>query len=146
MYLVVLLLTILIFSGCTSSPRYSSKSSTSNNKKSKNVNHKKQQVGISSYYGEQFHGNLTANGEVYDMYGVTAAHKTLPLGTVAKITNLENGKSIILRINDRGPYVAGRILDCSYGAALKLDFVTKGTTKVKIDVIEFGDGKYMHHK
>ena len=63
-----------------------------------------------------------------------------------RITNLENDKSVILRINDRGPYVDGRILDCSYGAALKLDFVVKGTTKVKVEVIEFGDGKYMHHK
>ena len=110
------------------------------------TNHKKEQIGVSSYYGTQFHGKLTANGEVFDMYGVTAAHRTLPLGTVARITNLENDKSIILRINDRGPYVDGRILDCSYGAALKLDFVTNGTAKVKIQVIEFGDGKYIHHK
>ena len=146
MHIVVLLMTILMFSGCTSSPRYSSNGSTSNKKKSKNINHKKEQIGVSSYYGEQFHGKLTANGEVFDMYGVTAAHKTLPLGTVAKITNLENDKSIILRINDRGPYIDGRILDCSYGAALKLDFVTQGTAKVRIEVIEFGDGKYMHHK
>jgi len=146
----VLLMTIFVIFSCTSSPRYSSTSSSynSNNKKSKTTktNHKKEQIGVSSYYGTQFHGKLTANGEVFDMYGVTAAHKTLPLGTVARITNLENDKSIILRINDRGPYVGGRILDCSYGAALKLDFVTNGTAKVKIQIIEFGDGKYIHHK
>ncbi len=150
MYKTVLLMTIFVIFSCTPSPRYSSTSSSynSNNKKSKSTktNHKKEQIGVSSYYGTQFHGKLTANGEVFDMYGVTAAHRTLPLGTVARITNLENDKSIVLRINDRGPYVDGRILDCSYGAALKLDFVTNGTAKVKIQVIEFGDGKYIHHK
>lgn len=102
-------------------------------------------VGISSFYGPDFHGKLTANGETYDMYGVTAAHKTLPLNTVVKVTNLANGKSLILRINDRGPYVAGRILDCSYGAAKKLGFVNRGTTKVRIVVIEVGDNLYMKH-
>ena len=102
--------------------------------------------GVSSFYAEDFHGKLTANGEVYDMYGVTAAHKTLPLNTVCRVTNLSNNKSLILRINDRGPYIAGRILDCSYGAAKKLDFVQQGTTEVKIEVIEWGDGKYMQHR
>jgi rare lipoprotein A len=103
-------------------------------------------TGVSSYYAEDFHGKLTANGEVYDMHGLTAAHKTLPLNTIVRVTNVDNNKSLILRINDRGPYVKGRILDCSYGAALKLGFVGKGTTKVKIEVIEFGDNKYMKHK
>ena len=103
-------------------------------------------VGISSFYAEDFHGKLTANGEVYDMYGLTAAHKTLPLNTVARVTNLENGKSLILRINDRGPYIQGRMLDCSYGAAKKLDFIKQGKTKVQVDVIEWGDGIYMHHR
>lgn len=101
--------------------------------------------GVSSYYGKDFHGKLTANGEIYDMYGLTAAHKTLPLNTVVRVTNLENDTSLILRINDRGPYVKGRILDCSYGAAVKLDFVNQGTTKVKIEIIEVGDNKYMKH-
>ena len=103
-------------------------------------------VGISSFYAEDFHGKLPANGEIYDMYGLTAAHKTLPLNTVARVTNLENGKSLILRINDRGPYIQGRMLDCSYGAAKKLDFVQQGKTKVQVDVIEWDDGKYMHHR
>ena len=80
------------------------------------------------------------------MYGLTAAHKTLPLNTIVRVTNLENNKSLILRINDRGPYVKGRILDCSYGAAKKLEFVNEGTAKVKIEVIEWGDGKYMKHR
>ncbi|MDP6533473.1 MAG: septal ring lytic transglycosylase RlpA family protein [Candidatus Marinimicrobia bacterium] len=112
----------------------------------KAVKHQKLMTGISSYYAEDFHGKLTANGEIYDMYGLTAAHKTLPLNTIVRVTNLDNNKSLILRINDRGPYVKGRILDCSYGAALKLGFIAKGTTKVKIEVIEFGDNKYMKHK
>ena len=85
-------------------------------------------TGVSSFYAEDFHGKLTANGEVYDMYGLTAAHKTLPLNTIVRVTNLENNKSLILRINDRGPYVKGRILDCSYGAAKKLEFVNERTT------------------
>ena len=100
--------------------------------------------GVSSFYAEDFHGKLTANGEVYDMYGLTAAHKTLPLNTIVRVTNISNDKSLILRINDRGPYVKGRILDCSYGAAKKLGFVNDGTADVKIEVIEWGDDKYMN--
>jgi rare lipoprotein A len=103
-------------------------------------------TGVSSFYGNDFHGKLTANGEVFDMYGLTAAHKTLPLNTIVRVTNLANNKSLILRINDRGPYVKGRILDCSYGAAKKLDFLSQGTTKVRIEIIEVGDDKYMKHK
>ena len=108
--------------------------------------HRKTMKGISSFYAEDFHGKLTANGEVYDMYGLTAAHKTLPLNTIVRVTNISNNKSLILRINDRGPYVKGRILDCSYGAAKKLGFVNDGTTDVKIEVIEWGDNKYMKHR
>ena len=143
--------------GCSSSPRYTTGStpnrskstkkvkSISSNSKNKKVKHRKVMTGISSFYAEDFHGKLTANGEVYDMYGVTAAHKTLPLNTICRVTNLANDKSLILRINDRGPYIKGRILDCSYGAAKKLDFINQGTTNVKIEVIEWGDGKYMKH-
>ena len=79
------------------------------------------------------------------MYGVTAAHKSLPFNTVARVTNLDNNKSLILRINDRGPYVGDRILDCSYGAAKKLDFINQGTANVKIEVIKWGDNKYHKH-
>ena len=77
---------------------------------------------------------------------MSAAHKTLPLNTIVRVTNISNNKSLILRINDRGPYVKGRILDCSYGAAKKLDFVNDGTTEVKVEVIELGDNKYMKHR
>ena len=80
------------------------------------------------------------------MYKVSAAHKSYPLGTKVRVTNLENGKSIKLVINDRGPFVKGRIIDLSYKAARKLDFVNQGTTKVRIDVIRLGDNKYYKWK
>ena len=157
------LILLLFILGCTPAPRYKSghqKPTTNKSTKSNKVKFipvtkaptlaefdtsKKVYTGVSSYYGKAFHGKLTANGEIFDMYGVTAAHKTIPLNTVARVTNLANNKSLILRINDRGPYVAGRLLDCSYGAAKKLDFIGSGTTEVKIEVIEWGDNKYMHH-
>ena len=105
-------------------------------------NHPKTQIGIASYYGKKFHKKLTANGETFNMYKVSAAHKSDPLGTKVRVTNLENGKSIKLVINDRGPFVSGRIIDLSYKAARKLDFVNQGTAKVRIDVIRLGDNKY----
>ena len=139
--------------------RYASKSSTSSSKSnivfmkpSKEIPNydksKKKIKGIASFYGldDGFHGKLTANGEVFDMNGMTAAHRTLPLGSLVKVTNLENNKSVTLRINDRGPYVRGRELDCSYGVARDLDFVNKGTASVQIDIIEFGDNKYRLNK
>ena len=147
--IIISLSGVILIMNCSSSPRYTT-GSRNHSKPVKKVNStaksKKILKGISSYYGEDFHGKLTANGEVYDMYGLTAAHKTLPLNTIVRVTNMENEKSLILRINDRGPYVKGRMLDCSYGAALKLGFIGNGTTKVKVEVIELGDDKYMKHK
>ena len=96
-------------------------------------------------YGPNFHGKLTANGEIFDMYGLTAAHKTLPLNTIIRVTNIDNNKSIILRINDRGPFIAGRMLDCSMGAAKKLGFYSLGTANVRLEVIDWGDNEYMQH-
>ena len=147
--IIISLSGVILVVNCSSSPRYTTGSrSRSNPVKKVNSTAKSKKIlkGISSYYGEDFHGKLTANGEVFDMYGLTAAHKTLPLNTIVRVTNLENEKSLILRINDRGPYVKGRMLDCSYGAALKLGFIGNGTTKVKVEVIELGDDKYMKHK
>ena len=147
--IIISLSGVILVVNCSNSPRYTT-GSRNRSKPVKKVNStaksKKILKGISSYYGEDFHGKLTANGEVYDMYGLTAAHKTLPLNTIVRGTNIENEKSLILRINDRGPYVKGRMLDCSYGAALKLGFIGNGTTKVKVEVIELGDDKYMKHK
>jgi rare lipoprotein A len=89
------------------------------------------EVGIASFYGNKFHGRRTSNLEVYDMYAMTAAHKTLPLPSYARVTNLDNGKSIVVRINDRGPFHAGRIIDLSYAAAVKLGDRDKGTARVE---------------
>lgn len=92
--------------------------------------------GIASWYGKKFHGYKTANGEVYDMYQLSAAHKSLPLPSYAEITNLENGRKILVRVNDRGPFHDNRIIDLSYAAAVRLDVVKKGTARVKIEVID----------
>lgn len=91
--------------------------------------------GVASWYGREFHGRRTSNGEVYDMYALTAAHKTLPLPTTARVTNLANGKSIVVRINDRGPFKKGRIIDLSYGAARELGFVSDGTAMVEVQAL-----------
>jgi len=96
------------------------------------------EVGIASWYGFDFHGKYTSDGEVYSMYKFTAAHKTLPMNTIVKVTNLENGKSVIVRINDRGPFVKNRIIDLSYIAAKKIGLDKMGTAKVKITVIGYG--------
>jgi rare lipoprotein A len=96
--------------------------------------------GIASWYGKKFHGRKTSSGEVYDMYGMTAAHKTLPLGTYVRVRNLENGKEIDVRVNDRGPFVAGRILDLSYTGAKKLDIVGPGTAPVEITALGVAAG------
>jgi rare lipoprotein A len=97
-------------------------------------NPKPYQVGTASWYGEQFQGKQTASGEPYDMRDFTAAHLSLPLGTFVRVTNLSNGKAVILRINDRGPYVEDRIIDVSYNAARALGFKERGLQKVRVDV------------
>lgn len=103
--------------------------------------HQFEQVGIASWYGKKFHGHLTSNGEIYDMYTMSAAHKNLPLPTYLTVTNLANNKSVIVRVNDRGPFHQSRIIDLSYSAAYKLDMLKKGTAKVKITAITNFDKK-----
>ena len=93
------------------------------------------EVGLASWYGKDFHGNKTANGEIYDMYGVSAAHKLLPMGTRVRVTNLENGRVLDMTINDRGPFVGERIIDLSYGAARKLGTVEAGVVQVRVEAI-----------
>ena len=93
--------------------------------------------GVASWYGKKFHGNLTSNREVYDMYEMTAAHKTLPLPTYVRVRNLRNNKSIVVRVNDRGPFVGNRIIDLSYVAAMKLDMIADGTGLVEVTAINF---------
>ncbi len=94
-----------------------------------------QKRGIASWYGPKFHGKTTSNGEIYNMYEMTAAHKTLPLPTYVSVTNVNNGKKVVVRINDRGPFVDDRIIDLSYAAALKLDVVKHGTAPVVVKAV-----------
>ena len=93
------------------------------------------QYGVASWYGGEFHGRATSSGEIYDMYQLTCAHNTLPLGTTVMVTNLENGRSLELKVNDRGPFVKERIIDLSYAAAQMLGIWAKGTAPVKVEVI-----------
>ena len=97
------------------------------------------QVGIASWYGSDFHGKTTSSGDTYDMYAMTAAHKTLPLGVYVKVHNRNNGRVTIVRINDRGPFVADRIIDLSYSAAKDIDIVESGTAPVKIEALGYLD-------
>ena len=94
------------------------------------------ETGIASWYGTKFHGRKTSSGEPYSMYKMTAAHKTLPLPTYVEVTNLENGKKVIVKVNDRGPFHEDRIIDLSYAAAMKLGYGDKGTAKVKVRAID----------
>lgn len=96
------------------------------------------ETGVASWYGEDFHGKPTAIGEPYNMYAMTAAHKTLPLPTRVRVTNLENGRSAELRVNDRGPFVDDRVIDLSYSAAQELGVVRRGTARVRIEALEAG--------
>jgi rare lipoprotein A len=91
--------------------------------------------GIASYYAHEFNGRRTASGEVFDMNKLTAAHPTLPFDTIVRVTNLDNGKTVTLRINDRGPFKKGRIIDVSYEAAKRLDFVRQGLAEVRVEAI-----------
>lgn len=92
-----------------------------------------------SWYGPKFHGRMTANGEIYDQMALTAAHKSLKFGTLLKVTNTKNGRSVIVRINDRGPYIEGRDLDLSKGAAIELGLLKKGVARVKIEEVSLDE-------
>ena len=94
------------------------------------------EVGWASWYGKDFHGRRTASGAVYDMYQLTAAHQTLPLGTAVMVAHLDNGRSVMVTINDRGPFVKGRIIDLSYAAAQSLGMVEEGVAKVRLEVVD----------
>jgi len=94
------------------------------------------QVGTASWYGDYFQGKPTASGEPYDMHDMTAASLTIPLGTYVKVTNLRNGRSVVVRVNDRGPVVPGRIIDVSYGAAEALEFRSRGVQRVRLDLVK----------
>jgi rare lipoprotein A len=95
--------------------------------------------GIASYYGDDFHGRRTANGEVYDMYNMTAAHRTLPFNTRVRVRNLDTGRSVVVRINDRGPFKDDRVIDLSMKAATELGMIAPGTARVALEILELGD-------
>lgn len=151
---VALACTLLI--GCSVSPRFAARGESTNSGENTTSGTKKPEEtrtpattgrvlltleGVASYYAEDFHGKLTSNGETYDMNGLTAAHRTFPFGTKVRVTNLENNKSVIVRINDRGPFKEGRIIDLSRGTAGQIGLIPTGTTRVKLEVLEWGDGK-----
>jgi rare lipoprotein A len=98
--------------------------------------HQPYQVGTASWYGEYFVGKPTASGEDFDMYDMTAAHPTLPLGSYVRVTNLRNGRAVVVKVNDRGPVVPGRIIDLSYGAAQVLQFENRGLQRVRLDLVK----------
>lgn len=141
-----ILLTSLSFVliSCASSPRFTKERYAEpkiNPKKENNLNNSARATtftGIASYYAHDFHGKKTANGEIFDMHQFTAAHRSFPFNTKVRVTNLDNGKSCIVRINDRGPFKLERIMDLSYGAAEALDMMKTGTASVQLEVIEWG--------
>jgi rare lipoprotein A len=146
---IALSLTMYLFNGCSSSPRFtkerSSEPAIKNGTKAGTPSQKAllNFEGIASYYAGDFHGKKTANGEIFDMYKMTAAHRSLPFGTKVKVTNLDNKRSIVVRINDRGPFKLERIIDLSLGAATQLGMTTTGTAKVRIEVVEWGGDEYV---
>jgi rare lipoprotein A len=128
----------IIFLACSTtstSRRVNGDISRSRDMLDKNRNEEHLTIGYASYYAEKFHGKKTASGEIFDMNALTAAHRTLPFGTVCRITNLENNKSVVIRVNDRGPFVEGRIIDLSKSAAAAIDGIEAGVIKVRIDVL-----------
>lgn len=97
--------------------------------------HNYREQGIASWYGAKFNGHETSNGEIYDLYQASAAHKTLPIPSYARVTNLDNGKSVVVRVNDRGPFHSERLIDLSYGAAVKLGYMEHGTARVEVELL-----------
>lgn len=136
---------VLFISACASSPRFTKERFSEpkiNPSKSPSVNSKGKPTsyqGIASYYADDFHGKKTANGEVFDMHQLTAAHRSFPFNTKVRVTNTDNGKSCIVRVNDRGPFKLERIMDLSLGAAEALDMKKTGTANVSLEVLEWGE-------
>ncbi len=135
--------------GCTSAPRFHSETAQENANKTsqtessdyRDLNTLETVVGIASYYADDFHNKITYSGEVYDMNGLSAAHPSYPMGTIVRITNLTNGKSVVLKINDRMPYREDRIIDLSLGAAKELGMKKAGIERVKLEVLKWGEGR-----
>jgi len=137
---LILIISALFLFGCSSSTRFGKEDSESKEKyDDENFAILETVDGVASYYSEEFHGRKTANGETYNMYGLTAAHKTYPFNTEVRITNISNGKSVVLRINDRMPGYKGRLIDVSFQAARELGMIITGTVNVKIEVLNWGE-------
>lgn len=139
-FLQKFLLAIFLFTivSCSSSIRFTSANTGSSSSKEKKVYTGTEKVftGKASYYGEKFHGRQTSSGEIYDMYKMTAAHRFLPFNTKVKVTNLTNNKSVIVKINDRGPFVDDRIIDLSKEAAERLEMLNYGVIDVRLEILE----------
>ena len=148
---IIVGITVLIFTACSSVPRFtSSKANRTKQPEEKPIAENNDLnsyndftvletvTGVASYYADQFNGKLTSNGETYDMYGLTAAHPSYPHNTIIRVTNLNNNKSVIIRVNDRMPKRPDRIIDLSYGTAQALEMVESGLTKVKLEILKWG--------
>ncbi len=142
--IAVVFIVMLLDSGCASSPRFTrDRSAGPTSHAGGDAKSLKTMEGIASYYADDFNGKKTANGETYDMYKMTAAHRSLPFNTKVRVTNIDNKRSIIVRINDRGPFKLERIIDLSVAAATQLGMKDTGTANVKLEVIEWGDDEYV---
>lgn len=126
----------LFFTSCGITSRMGEEPQKSEKTDLPEASEEKIEEGVASWYGPNFHGKLTANGEKYDMHGITAAHRTLPFNSVVRVNNLDNGKSVDVRINDRGPYAKDRIIDLSKKAAQEVDMIDKGTANVELLLLE----------
>ena len=138
-FIIVLL---LIFFGCVDTPKYRTKGPPQRKPQLKwkigDQTILESTVGVASYYGAKFAGRPTANGEIFNPSAMTAAHKTYPFGTKIRVVNLKNNKSVIVRINDRGPFVKGRIIDLSRGAAEEIGMIVDGIARVRLEILEWG--------
>jgi rare lipoprotein A (peptidoglycan hydrolase) len=143
---------VFLFIGCATTPRFAGKGEqhSGDYKPPAQTDQPVQQnsgkifltlEGIASYYAKDFHGKQTSNGEIFDMNALTAAHRTFPFGTKVRVTNLENNKIVVVRVNDRGPFIEGRMMDLSMGAAKEIDLIRNGTTRVRLEVLEWGNGQ-----
>ena len=148
MNLLKALIILLILTACSSVPRFTSNNQIDSENyviedlsKYSDYPSLETTIGIASFYADKYHGRMTYSGEIFDMNKFSAAHITYPMNTIVRVTNLSNNKSLILRINDRMPLFKDRIIDLSYAAAKELDFVNDGLAKVKIEVLQWGDGK-----
>jgi rare lipoprotein A len=138
-YPLILILLFALFYGCSSTTRYSRTNDYSDKEGDvKNLKLLDAETGTASFYADEFDGKRTANGEVYDMNDLTAAHPTYAFNTIVKVTNLSNGKNVEVRINDRMPQFKGRIIDLSLAAAKKIEMVNAGIQEVKLEVIKWG--------